>query len=525
MTFLRIFLGIFFISTYASFLFGQDLRSDAWDCGSWNPKSSAIWPLHAPTESDSIPRLLELAGFGTLQYSPGAQLRGPWWNWPSAGGTGWQLGLTWDWKHDRWQGSGLIEHWRVAGVNATDWNEAWQWGTWDGLGWAWNPNQADIALLRAIGSIRYQVSPSVSLEAGNRQHHWGHGWRSLWMDRQAAPLPFARLNLRTERLQYVHMVARTTHRSVGSPPDFPGSGQFSPGTYVNKRGSWLAAHTVTVDFGRGWEGGLFGAVTWLANDSGYTDRFEGVYALPVIAFRPAEYALGSADNALIGASLAHVPRWGNGRLRLYSQLLLDELVVSELFDPSQWWANKWGLLGSLTWKSSNEEWTAVLEACAVRPYTYAHTATAQSWTHNRQPLAHPAGSNFAEGRAHVRWDRAPWHAHLGMVLRRQGIDELVELDKIPAFSIGADPLLSYSSRPADYGVGLMWDGNGLAGDTDVVDQRLGWLDLGYDIPQLQDQQVFIRAMQNKRLGQRTDENWWRVELGIRLNRVLEERNW
>jgi len=74
-------------------------------------------------------------------------------------------------------------------------------------------------------------------------------------------------------------------------------------------------------------------------------------------------------------------------------------------------------------------------------------------------------------------------------------------------------------------VGLMWDGNGLAGDTDVVDQRLGWLDLGYDIPQLQDQQVFIRAMQNKRLGQRTDENWWRVELGIRLNRVLEERNW
>ena len=132
-----------------------------------------------------------------------------------------------------------------------------------GMEWAGhgNPNQTDNALLRGVGSINYQVSPSVSLEAGNRRHHWGHGWRSLWLDRQAAPLPSARIHIQTERIEYTHLIARTMHRSVGSPPDFPGSGQFSPGTYVNKRSSWLAAHTIDAHISSSWKGSLFGGVT------------------------------------------------------------------------------------------------------------------------------------------------------------------------------------------------------------------------------------------------------------------------
>ena len=270
---------------------------------------------------------------------------------------------------------------------------------------------------------------------------------------------------------------------------------------------------------------MFGAVTWLGTDSGYTSRFEPVYALPVVAFRPAEYALGSADNALIGAALAWVPAWANNTLQLYGQLMLDELVVSQVFSPDQWWANKWGLLGTASWQHPSNGWGAVVEACAVRPYTYAHAAPAQSWTHNHQPLAHPAGSNFIEGRAHVRWERGAWSAHAGVVLRQQGADEAVELDKEPTFSIGSNPLLSYVTRPADYGVELGYTGDGIAGDTDLITQRLLWIDVGHDIPRLEGQQVFVRAMQNHRAGDLGTENWWRVECGIRLNRVLEERNW
>ena len=111
------------------------------------------------------------------------------------------------------------------------------------------------------------------------------------------------------------------------------------------------------------------------------------------------------------------------------------------------------------------------------------------------------------------------------MLRRQGVDEQVALDKVPSFSIGADPLLSYITRPADYGVELMWDGGEGAGETDVVDQRLFWADLGYEIPQLEGQQLFLRVMQNRMDGSLIQSNWWRMEIGIRLNRVLEERNW
>ena len=198
---------------------------------------------------------------------------------------------------------------------------------------------------------------------------------------------------------------------------------------------------------------------------------------------------------------------------------------AKVFNPDQWWANKWGMLGSATWRSPSETWGAVLEGCAVRPYTYAHAAPAQSWTHNRQPLAHPAGSNFLEGRAHVRWQKGRWQAQLGLVLRQQGVDETVDLGKEPASSIGADPLLSYVNRPADYGVEMLYTGDGLAGETDRINQRLWWADVAWDIPRIQDQHLFIRAMQNRRIGDITDENWWRVECGIRLNRVLEERNW
>tara|TARA_B100000963_G_scaffold361962_1_gene401338 strand:+ start:4442 stop:6028 length:1587 start_codon:yes stop_codon:yes gene_type:complete len=502
----------------------QELVGPRWNVGAWTPKATGIWPA-IEQKSDTANQAPGIQGFGTIQYSPGAIHRGAFWNWPSAGGTGWQLGMTWDWSKNQFYTFGHADHWRIAGVHEDDWNEAWQWGTWGGMGLAWNPSEADIALVRMVGTLGYAITPSLAFEVGNQRHHWGKGWRSLWLDRQAAPLPFARIVLKTDRISYVHMIGRTQHLTVGSPLNLPGLNQPPPGAIVDKRGSWLASHAIDLEIGTGWTGTLFGAVTWLANDSGYTSRFEPVYTLPVVAFRPAEYALGSADNAMVGAALAWVPRWAKNTLQFYGQMLLDELVVSQVFSPERWWGNKWGLLGTITYQHPRKEWGAVVEACAIRPYTYSHAAPAQGWTHNRQPLAHPAGSNFIEARAHVRWESGEWKLHAGIVLRRQGADEAVELDKEPEFSIGSNPLLSYITRPTDFGVDLIYTGSGIAGATDLLTQRLWWFDIGRDIPRLNEQQVFVRAMQNHSAGDLRIENWWRLECGIRLNRILEERNW
>ena len=130
---LRFFIVFFFCC--GSSLFAQELVSEEWAIGAWTPGENNVWPKVPSSPADSSARTLDIQGFGALQYSPGALLRGAFWNWPSAGGTGWQLGMTWDWAHDRFYSRGHGEHWRVAGVSAHDWNEAWQWGTWDGMGW------------------------------------------------------------------------------------------------------------------------------------------------------------------------------------------------------------------------------------------------------------------------------------------------------------------------------------------------------------------------------------------------------
>ena len=514
----------------------QQIASPQWQVGAWQTESPSFWPLSLSDQiiDNSLDTLhlvtkdsagMEVSAYATAQYSPGTSAFGPLSGWSSAGGLGWRTGLLLKGNHERFNWDVNLEHWRIGGVHEDDWNEAWQWATWDGMGWAWNPNQKDLAIARAVGSMAFRLSPSIEISAGNSQHHWGNGWRSLWLDRQAGALPFIQLSADAGRVHYIHLMGRTQHREVGSPPDFPGAGQYSPGTYAQKRPAWFAAHAVEVTLNPAWKGTLFGAVTWLASDSGYTHRFEGSYALPFAAFRPTEYALGSADNALIGASLAWNPRWAEDQLRFSSQIVLDEMVIGELLSDKQWWANKWGALATITWNSKDKRWQWVSEICAVRPYTYSHASPAQSWTHNRQPLAHPAGSNFAELRTHLRWSQGRWAIHAAGVGRRAGIDEVVSPGEEPTFSVGSNPLLSYIHRPADYGVNWFYTGDGVAGTSDAVDIIQVWLDVSYRLTILGEQEGFVRFMRTQTNGDFTDASWWRMEFGLRFDRVLEERNW
>ncbi len=501
------------------------------DTAAWHPLEGALSvPLvHAHArhfDPDSIPHsFVDWSAYATVQYAPGARLQGSWVNLPSAGGLGWVTGLHVYGQHRNWSWQANMDHWRVAGVRETDWNEAWQWGVWDGLGRAWNPNGADIAVLRTTGHVDFQVSPSVVLSCGQEPHHWGQGWRSLWLDRQAAPLPFASLRVRLGRLDYTHMMARTQHLGVGSPPAIPTNGRNNPGSYATRRGAWLATHAVEVDLGRGWTGSLFGAVTWLNNDSSYTHRFEAAYALPFIAFRPTEYAIGSADNALMGAALSWVPRWANQRLLLHSQVLLDELVVREIRAGDGWWANKWGALGSIQWRSLDQRWRMVAEGVAVRPFTYSHASNVQSWTHRNRPLAHPGGSNFVEGRLHMQWQKNNWRVRMGCVWMQQGLDTPTPLGEEPTLAIGANPLISYLSRPADYGIDLVWDGGALVDGAGIQNNLRWWGDVAFSLPPLEGQELFIRGFVRNESGAQAEPDWWRIEMGIRLENLLEERNW
>ena len=81
------------------------------------------------------------------------------------------------------------------------------------------------------------------------------------------------------------------------------------------------------------------------------------------------------------------------------------------------------------------------------------------------------------------------------------------------------------TRPSNYGVEWFYTGDDQAGDTDIINQWQTWLDLSYSIPKLEGQELFIRSTQNNLNGNLMTTTWLRVETGIRLRRVLEERNW
>ncbi|MBK6994384.1 MAG: hypothetical protein IPH31_05470 [Lewinellaceae bacterium] len=106
-----------------------------------------------------------------------------------------------------------------------------------------------------------------------------------------------------------------------------------------------------------------------------------------------EGMIGSPDNVLLGFD----GRWNVlRRVQLYGQVLLDELVSSEIFSGSGWWANKWGIQAGVKYVNvfGLDHLDLQVEHNLARPFTYSHYDPANSYTHYNQPLAHPFRCQF-----------------------------------------------------------------------------------------------------------------------------------
>src|SRR5690606_36815563 len=66
--------------------------------------------------------------------------------------------------------------------------------------------------------------------------------------------------------------------------------------------------------------------------------FDWTYMNPIIFLRPAEFSVGSSDNAIVGL---------NTKIRFakkstaYAQVALDEFRIKEFLNNNGWWGNKW----------------------------------------------------------------------------------------------------------------------------------------------------------------------------------------
>ena len=286
--------------------------------------------------------------------------------------------------------------------------------------------------ITARGYLNYALSKHVEIQLGHDRHFIGDGYRSLAYSDFAPPAFFLKLNTRVWRLHYMNLF-----QELISEYKRGGGDRLLPKKY-------MALHRLGINVTDNFNVGVFEQVIF-ARDKG---RFELQYLNPIIFYRAIEQALGSEDNAMLGADF----RWNIlNRFQLYGQLQLDEFVLNEVKGGNGWWANKQaGQLGAKyidVFGLSNLDLQG--EINIIRPYTYQHRSSVSNYQHYRQPLAHPMGANLAEFIGIVYYQPIPRLMLTGKAIAtRFGQDIIANGDTL---NYGNNVLLPYTKRVSDYG--------------------------------------------------------------------------
>jgi len=249
-------------------------------------------------------------------------------------------------------------------------------------------NDTGVDFLRAQGYVDFGLSRSISAQLGFGKHFIGNGQRSLILSNYANNYPYLRINTNTKIFDYTNIFAELIGGVNGNAGGTFGIQGF------NKK--YMAFHHLNIKVKPNLHIGLFESVMY--GDS--TGGLKVAYMNPIIFYRSVEQQNGSEDNAFVGLDF----KWNVfNRYSFYGQLLIDELIVSEVLGRNGWWGNKQGFQLGLKYADAFglENLMVQGEVNRVRPYTYAHEDAFTSYSHYNLALAHPLGANFTEylGRA------------------------------------------------------------------------------------------------------------------------------
>jgi hypothetical protein len=272
------------------------------------------------------------------------------------------------------------------------------------------------------GSVAYRPSNHFLLEAGKGRHFWGDGHRSLLLSDYAPEYPYAMITTDIWRIRYISLYGFMQDR-------YP-----QPFIKAKRQSKYITAHYFSMNLGNRFEVSLFETIIWQGKDTMLNRGYDVHYLNPIIFFRPVEYSIGSADNAIVGMNLRYTPAKG---ITLYAQTVFDEFYLKEIradvkhaFRPEDttfqygWWANKYGF--QLGLKVKNPFGLTGLrfsvEANTVRPFTYAHGTVPQNYGHANHALAHPLGANFSEGIFKTEYDYKGFTFKSHWIIYKNGLD-------------------------------------------------------------------------------------------------------
>ncbi len=274
------------------------------------------------------------------------------------------------------------------------------------------------------GRIAYTPNRVFSFQTGLDHNFIGEGCRSLFMSDYGKPYPFAQLAARFWRIEYTTLY------------QFMHEGSLS--NYTSKFG---ATHHISFNAAKWLNFGIFETVIFQPKDTALYRGFEVEYLNPVIFYRPQEYAVGSSDNVLLGASMTVRIKSHTA----YFQFIADEFSLTEIKAKSGWWANKFGGQAGLKGRFSISDWKAFyrVEYNFLRPYTYAHLTAGQNYGNLGFSLAHPYGANMMELLSEFKLQKDKWLMKLFASYFLMGLDK-------DGYSYGADVYKPYTQRPYEY---------------------------------------------------------------------------
>src|SRR5215203_3669293 len=256
----------------------------------------------------------------------------------------------------------------------------------------------------ARGYFTFNATKYIDISFGYDKNFIGNGHRSLFLSDFSNNTLFLKLNTRIWKLHYqnLFMELQATEPRGGD-------------RLLAKK--YAVMHHLDAAVTKWLNIGLFEGVIF-----GRKDHFEFGYLNPIIFYRSIEQQNGSFDNSVIGldakANVAH-------KFQFYTQLLIDEFVLSEIKDDRGWWGNKWALqVGAKYIDAFNiKNLDLQIEANRVRPFTYSHGDSVANYTHYNQPLAHPVGANFQEVIGIARYQPADkWYLQAKAIYYMQGKD-------------------------------------------------------------------------------------------------------
>lgn len=301
--------------------------------------------------------------------------------------------------------------------------------------------------------IAYRTGDFI-FQLANDKLFIGDGYRSLLLSDVSIPYPYFKATFQSKSIQYSAIYMQHVD-------------QFSPklSDELGYQKKWAVMHYLDWNISRRWTLGLFDAVVWQDADSSGKRGFEMSYANPIIFLRAAEFSTSSSDNAIVGVNLKYQY---NSNTKIYSQFVLDELRLKELFANNGWWANKFSAQLGIRAKdiAGIKKLNGFTEINLAKPYTYTHKNTQRSYTNYGDALAHPLGANFIENVSRIEYQINRWMPLLQINFAKYGLDSATRTN------VGKDILASYNTRDKDYGNKLL---QGIPASLIYIDARLGYM--------------------------------------------------